>query len=571
MSKEGRSQGSRERWDSIHVHGHMLWLTASKSRFRLRRLRDRILSPRRILATLSASIFLVLYLLYGVFVLANRESARPEHLRAWLSGGMVLYAFYHWIRCVWATCIDDLEMTPAEKLWLGGAPLQRSTIASYRTSNVIVATMMKTVLLTVVIARDVQRIELLVVGVFSSLLLLDTVRQIFERFSAGLDDAWRKRAQWGCVLIACSLALQVMARIWEQTPSDSPTILYGVHFLHAIGEVAQSGLVQWLAFAWIPSSAITVASDYDSLVFAQLIAIGISLLMAIRILVHADLWTLRQKYAQEQIMLAKYQPRNQNASNFPSRFPFKWNFVSQNAMLRPIADAFPLMGRQLSSIIQYRGTILFSFVVPTLLCLSPLLIDRVREQWLYVIGGVAMCTMLLAPPALRIDFRRDLKRMQLLKSLPVKPFSMVFSQLAFPIVITWSFQFITLTIGALIVSPGTGQYLMWTAVLFAFAIFTFAVENALFLVFPHHVHHQGFAMMLRAKLTFLGKASVITASLFALVLWAHGCKNFLPESAQVFGFISGAIVATWTVALLSLVVTTQCWRRFDLAFDLPPS
>ena len=122
----------------------------------------------------------------------------------------------------------------------------------------------------------------------------------------------------------------------------------------------------------------------------------------------------------------------------------------------------------------------------------------------------------------------------------------------------------------MVTRPGLGQFFLWTGVLSALAVFTFAVENALFLAYPHHERAEGIGMMVRAKLSFLGKVAVIAGSLTALVIWATVCKNTMPESISQFAFVTGAVIATWTVAAASILATSWCWRRFDLSYDVPP-
>ncbi|EMI17232.1 putative membrane protein [Rhodopirellula maiorica SM1] len=557
-------------WDAPHVHQELLWLTNARSQFRLRRTLARILSPRRIVATLLAGVFLVAYVMYGVLVLSNRAPASPDHLRAWLSGGMVLYAFYHAVRCVWTETVVDLEMTPAERLWLGGGPLHRSSLATYRITNIVSATAIKTLLLTIVIARDVQHVELLILGVFCSLLLLDTVRQILVRVASGLSDLNRRRAKVVSVVMATAVALQVIAKVTAMTPMGSPTWLYLIHMFYAVGELAQSVVIQAVAFAWIPMASLAVTTSYSVWTPIAMVCVAMTVLFAVRVLVWADHGALMQSQRQEQSLLRELDRSGRNcAATDPTQthrsldVDVLWGYPR----LRTTAA---LLARQYRSVLRYRGTILASFVIPTLLCLSPLVTNQVIEQWFYVVSGVALCTMLLAPPALRLDFRRDLLRMQLLKSLPVKPLSMVLGQLTLPIFITWIFQCVTLAIAACVVQPGWSQWLMWTLLMAAFAVFTFAVENALFLVYPHHAHQQGLGMMLRAKLTFLGKAGVIAASLAMLVLWSAVCKSILPDGLHAIGFVSGAIAASWCIAAMSVLATAICWRRFDLSFDLPP-
>ncbi len=557
-------------WDAPHVHRQLLWLTNARSQFRLRRTLERICSPRRIVATLLAGVFLVAYVMYGILVLSNRAPASPDHLRAWLSGGMVLYAFYHAVRCVWTESMVDLEMTPAERLWLGGGPLHRSSLATYRITNIVSATAIKTLLLTIVIARDVQHVELLILGVFCSLLLLDTVRQILVRIASGLSDVNRRRAKAVSVIMVTAVTLQVIAKVTAMTPMGSPTWLYLIHGFYSVGELAQSVVIQAFAVAWIPMASLAVASSYSVWTPIAIVCIGMTILFAVRVLVWADRWALMQSRSQEQSLLRELDRSYGNrgvARRATENRSLDINVLCGHPRLSATAA---LLARQYQSVRRYRGTILVSFVIPTLLCLSPLVTNQVMEQWFYVVSGIALCTMLLAPPALRLDFRRDLLRMQLLKSLPVKPLSMVVGQLTLPILITWIFQWVTLTIAALVVHPGWVQWLLWTLLMAAFAVFTFAAENALFLVYPHHAHQQGLGMMLRAKLTFLGKAGVIAASLALLVIWAGMCKSILPESLYTLGFVGGAIAATWSIAAVSVLVTAMCWRRFDLSFDLPP-
>ncbi|TWU20507.1 hypothetical protein Pla52o_43850 [Novipirellula galeiformis] len=570
MSRDATSSMPGSCWDPSRIHRHLLWLTCARSQLRLRRTWDRIRSPRRILATLSAGLFLIAYVLYGIFVLSNRAPASPDHLRDWLSGGMVLYALYHAVRCVWTETVVDLELTPAERLWLGGAPLRRSSLATYRISNIVAATAIKTMLLTIVLVGDVPRVELLILGVFSSLLLLDLVRQILVRVASGLSETNRKRAKVVSVLWVSAVALQVIANVASMTPLGSPTWLYGIHVLYAVGDVAQSFVIQVLAVAWIPMAQVAVAPAYSLWTLLAIVCIAITIRVAVGVLVWVDAWALHQNFRHEQALL-----RQQPSGRFQGDVVRRWGHDNANPQGIPsgysrIAATKALWTRQYQSVRRYRGTIGFSFLIPTLLCLSPLVTNQVLEQWFYVVSGIALCTMLLAPPALRLDFRRDLLRMQLLKSLPVKPLTMVLGQLALPILITWIFQWVTLATAAVIVQPSMGQWLLWTFVLAALAVFTFATENALFLVYPHHAHQQGLGMMLRAKLTFLGKAGVIAASLALLVLWGTVCKSVLPENWHALGFVGGAIAATWFVAAISVLVTTSCWRRFDLSFDVPP-
>jgi len=226
--------------------------------------------------------------------------------------------------------------------------------------------------------------------------------------------------------------------------------------------------------------------------------------------------------------------------------------------------------RQWVSVKRYLGTIALSFVAPVVLCLAPLIAGHDSQRWLFIVGGISLCTVLLAPPALRIDFRRDLKRMLLLRSLPVRPFAMVLGQIALPVLITCLFQWLTIAIAAFATRPGWPAVVMWTGLLNALAAFTFATENALFLAYPYHERAEGIAMMVRAKLTFLGKAIALLIGLLLLFAWASLCRFWLPEGMALPFLVIGSIAASGVSVLAALCAATWCWRRFDLSADIPP-
>ena len=356
------------------------------------------------------------------------------------------------------------------------------------------------------------------------------------------------------------------------TPMGSATWVYLLNGFRSLGQAAASDMVQWLSIPWVAAAHLTITDHYQPLTVLQLLAAASVLPLSILLLVRVDAWSVARQHRREQDRLAagQFQPRQLLSEELRKRTTSRLRAFMDRTVPDQAADVVAVIARQWVSVRRYQGTIVFSFLIPTLLCLSPLVTGQVTEQWFYVVGGIALCTMLLAPPALRIDFRRDLRRMLLLRSLPVNPMSMVLGQLSLPIAITWIYQWITITIAAVVTQPGWPQLFLWTGMLNALAVFTFAAENALFLAYPHHERSEGVAMMVRAKLTFLGKATVIAIALGVLVTWATVCRRCLPESWVDPALVIGAVAATWGVAAASIVAATKCWRRFDLACDTPP-
>ena len=530
-------------------------------------------SPRRIIASTIAIVFLFAYVANGFVILASRRTADPESLRLWLSGGMVLYLIYHAVRCVWTDKQVEMEFTAAEKLWLGGAPLKRSTVASYKVNTVLFSALLKTFFLVIALAPDVQHAGLLAIGVFAALVLLETVRMIWQRCVSGLSPRHLIGGRIALSAVGIAAVLQFFGQLVLITPAGSEPGIYVLNSFRGIGRVASCDAVQWMALPWHPAALLATSSTITSHTAVQLLAAIMLVPSAIFALVRIDGWAEQSILAREQSRLASGNFSRTKLADSASRVQLGSDGVAERLerwMPGPLHDSLTLIWRQALSVRRYAGTIVFSFVVPTALCLSPLLTGRVGNQWAFVIAGIALCTMLLAPPALRLDFRRDLKRMMLLRSLPMRPIHAVLGQLTLPVLITITFQWTTLGIAAAVVGPGWAQLVGWAGMLAALAVFTFATENALFLAYPHHENAQGFGMVVRANVMFLGKATLIAAAVGALLMWVSVCRALFGDDFSTLIYVGGAIAGTWILATAAIWVTAWCWGRFDIASDLPP-
>jgi hypothetical protein len=534
------------------------------------------------MATTLVVTYGILYLAYGTAILMNRQPASLDRLQLWLSGGMVLYAIYHSLKAAWSSDSAMLEMSSAEKLWLGGAPIRRSSIVVHQITDLAMATLTKTILLCTVLAVDVRcndglGVVRLGAGVFSALLLLEISRLIVVRWVTSLSKIGRRRFQWIVSTLAAVVVAQVIARIAAAVPIGSRTPIYIVHTFAAVGQTAASDCVQWLSLPWTSAAKVAVASSFDGWTLVHLL-IGILMLpIAIELYVRMDRrcsarqsanerQRLRQRRQSSENQVAGWQPMLHEAGS--DRFPWFHPSVWPTLLSIIDRDAGAVSQRTVASVIRYRTTIFVSLLLPTLLCLSPLVTRQVFDQWFFVVGGIAMCTSLIAPAALKIDFRRDLSRLLLLRSLPVRPRSMVLGQLWFPVVMTCIFQWTVIAIASIVLRPGMLHVCLWTGMLAALAVFTFAMENALFLAYPHRQRSQGIAMVLRTKLTFLGKSTLLIVAVVLLAVWATLCRGQFSGHVCDLAIFAGAQFACWGLAAMAFFATTWCWKRFDISGDM---
>lgn len=170
------------------------------------------------------------------------------------------------------------------------------------------------------------------------------------------------------------------------------------------------------------------------------------------------------------------------------------------------------------------------------------------------------------PMMLQFDFRGDVDRIDVLKSLPIRPLAMVIGQLATPIAIASVLQ-LTCIAGAAIVERKVSWILIAVvACLLPVNLLVFALENLVFLLFPYRMatgdlQSQGRTMLL----VFL--KFILLFLLAGIAAGVGGLAYLATESWIAFA------AAAWTVAtILALsILPLLCWafRRLDPSTDIP--
>ncbi|MCM2371732.1 hypothetical protein [Aporhodopirellula aestuarii] len=572
-----------------------IWhLESVRTSHRLRRFWDRIRSPRHAAASILAVSFVLLYLLAGLTVLSRRDVVDPERLQLWLSGGMVLYALYHCIKYLWSSRPADeptcVVTTPAAALWIGGGPLARTFVVLHEVVRVLPATAVKSMLLCVVLWRDVPNLFSLWCGVFLALFALEWMRRIVSHVIDATTAREKKILKLASVIVVVALVAALGMQTINETHVDGDPAMYMSTAIAEVALFAGSDTVQWFALPLQPASHLAVSQPMwpmTILVPVTWMPVHCLLLILMSIitialmataLIHLDQWSINRRHANEQAQLQTWQTQALVAADGRSVSRRLVSSAGDRESYRPLFSwpVWAIVSRQLYCIRRYRMNVLISFAIPMAVSLSPLLTPsaglagQITKQWIFVIGGIALSSLLLAPPALQIDFRRDLKRMGLLRSFPLTATEMCAGMLSVPVAITILFQWITLAVASVIADVPMMQ-VIWLAIAFpSLSLLTFAVENALFLAYPHQIHDQGIWMVIRAKITFLWKGLVLLIVPVALFLWGTVCHAVLPAAVVVpVGFL-GSLFGCWMVAFTAFLVLVGSWKRFDPAIDIPP-
>ena len=234
----------------------------------------------------------------------------------------------------------------------------------------------------------------------------------------------------------------------------------------------------------------------------------------------------------------------------------------------------PMAWRQVVSMGRALRSLVATMVVVVPAALVPLLILAMstdpRREFVTAFAGGLVPTLMMTQ-YLAFDFRRDLDRMALLKSLPLSPLAVAAAQLVSPTIVFTALQLLLL-VGLASVSFGVPSSLVIAiAALLPFANWIVAaVDNTLFLLMPYRLIPEDagsmpftgqlmVAMFLKAlALGLIGGTSALTG---LLLLKAFGGSPL----AGVIGFAVVLVLAA--IALTALVGRT--FASFDVSRDVP--
>jgi hypothetical protein len=235
----------------------------------------------------------------------------------------------------------------------------------------------------------------------------------------------------------------------------------------------------------------------------------------------------------------------------------------------------PIAGRQLLGAWHYRDAVAFALLVPTLLCCVPMFAEA-SNLWMLmnIVGSLVFYTFLLLPSGLILDFRRDIDRIAVLKSLPISPWALTVGQLTTPVLLASLFQSMVLGIGATLGAITVAQAVVSAILLLPFNVLNFSFENYLFMLSPYRRNEEGVLVFVRTILTFTGKGLIFAIAAALTVTWAIVANRFGPlliEHPWTGSILFGAGI--WlSVTATAILVTRQLSQRianFDVTQDAP--
>jgi hypothetical protein len=229
----------------------------------------------------------------------------------------------------------------------------------------------------------------------------------------------------------------------------------------------------------------------------------------------------------------------------------------------------PLAWRQLLSALRNLKSLLIFLGIFSLFAVGPMLMrarhDAGPQRLLFLLPFITIVTL----PRLTFDFRGDLDRMDILKTLPISPIRLVLGQLIAPAILLAGLQLAVLLGVVAFSGVDAAEIKIALAFILPFDFLAVAIENLLFLWFPTRA-----TPTTPGDLQFMGRQMLFIFAKFFMLAVAAGLAALAAAIVYfIFRLWAVALTAAWLVLVATVIgmlpLVALAFTRFDVSRDLP--
>jgi hypothetical protein len=525
------------------------------------RWRNMLRGARTVKGALYLCVMLGLFsmsLIPALMALLLHQKSDPTMIRPWLAPGLFLYCI---LTLISSGPESGIFFLPAEVDFLFPAPFRRRDLLVYKLGGMAMSVILVSLMFSMFLYPLVGYWILGFTGVFlamSFIVLFPTaVTQVIAIVGERAYTRGRKMVLGTVVLALVIAAGQVLAR-------GAGGGIFGF-----VRELTASRAGVWLLAPFdVFARVITAPRFFPDFAGWSAVAFGIDAFLVVLIL-RLDANFLESSIAASQKLYQKLERarRGQVLANLARPSAARWHLPP----FPRCRGAGPVAWRQITAALRgSRGMVYMLSVIAFMVALPALMIGR-QESGIQTIPSAMMLMMMslfMLPQMLQFDFRGDLERLDVLKTLPAPAEAIALGQLVTPVV------FATLLELPLVAALGIMQG-QWNFTLTAVALIlppvnllVFALENLVFLWYPHRLSALGAAdlqtigrqlIMMSVKMTAVFLGGGLAAGVGALAWW-------LTDKSWA-AFLAGSWLVVTALGLSLLPLIAHAFRRFDPSLD----
>ncbi len=557
------------------VHPGLWQLQRFQTQARLVSFWRRIRRPRRIITSSLAVLFAIIWLSQAVAGILFREAGDPEKLMMWIPLGLTTYALWHVIKVTTRAPIEPFEWTETERELLLAAPFDRRDLIRYRLLNIVSAALVKALCFGLVMIPDLPLWPLGFVGMLLALTFLDLLRMLVEVVVWGVSSATRLKLRVAVLTLTIGVALSglISALATSEAAADRSVALGLIlRFLNATIALQTTLPGRIVTAPFRVFGNVILADQWTMGLLGQLVLALSILSLAAWLLIRCDAFFQqhlatreRQRFPRIATRRSKYAPAERHLSTRRLWVPPAWGGIAT------------LAWRQCLGVAHYPSAVVVSMLLPGFLSLLVVFTDASGISMLIqIVGALVFYSFLLMPAALRFDFRRDVSRMTVLKSLPFTPLAITIGQLFAPVITCTLFQLTVLCIAWMFRPFPLPWLVISTLLLIPVNGLIFAIENLIFLLYPYRPNEEGVGVFVRSILTFTAKGVLFLMAIVLTMAWV-GASHWLTDATSwgttdfrlAVYFTGGMWGMTAGMTIMLVATIARVFDRFDPSQDTP--
>jgi ABC-2 type transport system permease protein len=516
-----------------------------------------------LLALVGLAVFLP-WIASVLFLPRQSDSWSPEELRYY---GPALLLLYCLMNVVFSTGERSIYFPPAEVAFLFPGPFSRRQLLAYKIASTLLVSLPTALFMSLVLRVHASWFAAAFVGMLLMVLFMQlfnlTINLLAVSLGARLYTRGRKLVLAGAILAGVALVLQAggSPAQWE------PRQLLEKALASTTWKIV-SGPLRWFF------DAFTATRWWPDLVESATLAALVN--VALTGLVFAlDAQYLEASAVASARIYARAQRLRRGGLGSGEGLR-RGGKVRLGLPMPPwMGGIGPLAWRQLTTALRGADRLLLLFIILGTVLAAPLAATMREDQQMVlpILGFLVLWLTLFLTTMMPFDFRGDIDRLALLKTLPLPAWRLAVGQLLAPVLLMTALQWVGLGVAAATAPPR--EWLLagcLTCAAFALPInfLLFALDNLMFLLFPTRLMAAtpgDFQALGRNVLFMVAKMiALIAVALAALIAWV--VAYYVSGESVVIGLIAAwPVVAVSAVALVPFVA--WAFILFDVGRDTP--
>ena len=532
----------------------------------LRRVRQNLSTVKGAFLMILGVLLVVLWLL-PTFL--NSQPATPEHLVRVRHYGPLALAAYLAMLLISSAGERAVSFSPAEVDFLFPGPFSRRQLLGYKLASSLGPLVLTALLFTVVFRMHAANMTAAFVGVvlamiFGQLFAMATIL-IASIVGVRAYNRARKVVLFVIVALAAAIAWQGWPQLVERGPGGVPHVKDSPAW--------QVLLIPFRVFV----EAFTAERLWPDLIQWGLLALALDgLMLAVVFLLDAN-YLESAAAAGERIYARMQRLRGGNLLGaLPSARKARFSIPS----LPWWGGVGPVAWRQLMAAARQPFGLLYVFAMLAVMTTFPILaaMNEAEEQFAApMLAAIMLGMTTFLSPLIAFDFRSEVDRLDLWKSLPIAPTRLAAGQLVVPAGLVTLMEGVIIAVVLVLSRRPAPLLLLIPAFALPFNFLLFGMENLLFLWFPFRMTRaatgdlQGMGRQMVFMMLKLVCLAVIVGAVGVVIVLGY----YVPVWLNWWDHWAPALAAGWLVltgfAVLLIPFLADALLRFDVSRDTPPA